>query len=171
MVVARPAGDLHAHALGCGVVAEVRTPWPARDGDVDRARQRVEPHLAVAVVRDRSHVTRGQPGRAHRVLRRLHQLVDRVRNLHHHDLRGVEQPCDVLGETEHRRAPLGLVGADALEDARAVVQRVREDVNPRVRPRDELTVHPDLLGRRDGHRSAFRRAAASAGGGDRVADL
>ena len=44
---------------------------------------------------------------------------------------------------EDRRAALGLVGADALEDAGAVVQRVGEYVYLRVLPGDELPVHPD----------------------------
>ena len=38
---------------------------------------------------------------------------------------------------------LGVVAADALEDARAVVQAVRQYVNLRVLPCDELAVHPD----------------------------
>ena len=60
VVVARPRRDLHAHALADRVVAEVRAPRPARDRHVDLARQRVEPHLAVAVVRDRPDVARRQ---------------------------------------------------------------------------------------------------------------
>ena len=43
-------------------------------------------------------------------------------------------------------ALVGLVAADALEDARAVVQPVRADVDRRIGPVDELAVHPDLLG-------------------------
>ncbi len=158
VVVARPARDLHADALGDRVGAEVRAPWPARDRDLDLARQRVQPHLAVAVVRDRPDVARRQPGGAHGVLRRLHQLVDGVRDLHHHDGGRVEEARDVLGQPEDGRALLGLVGADPFEDARAVVQRVRQYVNLRLGPRHELAVHPDLLGRRDGHRGAFPRA-------------
>ena len=38
-----------------------------------------------------------------------------------------------------------LVAADALEDAEAVVQRVRQDVDLGLVPGDELAVHPDLL--------------------------
>jgi hypothetical protein len=38
---------------------------------------------------------------------------------------------------------LGVVAADALEDAGAVVQAVREHVDLRVLPRDELAVHPN----------------------------
>ena len=46
---------------------------------------------------------------------------------------------------------VGLVGADALEHAHAVVQGVGEDVDLGVVPGDELAVHPDLLGGGDGH--------------------
>ena len=47
---------------------------------------------------------------------------------------------DVL---EDRRADLGVVAADALEDPGAVVQAVREYVDFCVLPGDELPVHPD----------------------------
>jgi hypothetical protein len=47
---------------------------------------------------------------------------------------------------EHRGADLGLVGADALEHARSVVQAVRQDVDLGVLPGDELPVHPDEVG-------------------------
>ena len=52
----------------------------------------------------------------------------------------------MVGQPEDGRALVGLVAADALEDARAVVQAVRPDVDRRVGPVDELAVHPDLLG-------------------------
>ena len=47
---------------------------------------------------------------------------------------------------EDRGPELGLVGADALEDAGAVVEAVAEYVDLGVVPCDELTVHPDRLG-------------------------
>ncbi len=40
----------------------------------------------------------------------------------------------------------GLVAANALEDAGAVVEAVRADMDGRVVPVDELAVQPDLLG-------------------------
>jgi hypothetical protein len=42
-------------------------------------------------------------------------------------------------------AAVGLIGADALEDARAVVEAVAEYVDVGVVPWDELAVHPDQL--------------------------
>src|ERR671937_3281380 len=52
----------------------------------------------------------------------------------------------MVGEPEDRGPVRGLVGPDPLEDAGAVVQPVGGDVHARVLPRDELAVHPDLLG-------------------------
>ena len=45
---------------------------------------------------------------------------------------------------EDRGALLGVVGADALEDAGAVVQAVAENVDLGVVPCDELAIHPDV---------------------------
>ena len=134
VVVARPRDDLHAHPLGERVVAEVGAPRPARDGHVHRARQRVEPHLAVAVVGDRADVADGEPGRPHgsfvastnssteygmSIIRIFAELRSR-------------SMCSVSRNT--RRPAVGLVGADALEHAGAVVERVREHVDLGVRP-------------------------------------
>ncbi len=50
----------------------------------------------------------------------------------------------MLAVAKDRRAlALGVVGADALEHARPVVERVGEHVDLRVLPGDELAVHPD----------------------------
>ena len=57
-------------------------------------------------------------------------LLARVRHVHHADLAAVEQAIDVLAEPEDGALAVGpLVGADALEGADAVVQRVRQDVD------------------------------------------
>ena len=169
-----PRRDLHAHAGRERVIAEVRAPRPARDRDVDLARQSVEAHLAVAVVDDRPDVAGAQSRRADGVFRRLHDLVDGVGDLHHHDLRRVEQAHDVLGETEDGRPAVGLVRADALEDPSAVVQRVGQYVRRRVTPWHQLAVVPDpsipvghrhrfLLDRgRDSSRGTRRSAGESA---------
>ena len=50
-----------------------------------------------------------------------------------------------LGNAEDRRAPLGLIAADAFEDPGPVVQPVAEHVDPRLVPGDELAVSPDQL--------------------------
>jgi hypothetical protein len=51
-------------------------------------------------------------------------LVGREAQLEADDLAGLEEARDVRVEGEHRRAPVRRVGADALEDARAVVEAV-----------------------------------------------
>ena len=56
------------------------------------------------------------------------------------------QALEVLAMAEDGGPPLGLVGADALEDAGSVVQAVAEHVDLGVVPCDELAVHPDALG-------------------------
>ena len=52
----------------------------------------------------------------------------------------------MVHEPEDGGTALGRVAADALEDSGAVVQAVRADVDPGVRPVHQLAVHPDLLG-------------------------
>src|SRR6185437_138457 len=91
-------------------------------------------------------VALGQAVRADEIPDRGLQLVARVRKLHVEKLRRVRQPFDVLGQPEDRCASGRLIRADPLEDTGAVVQAVRSDVNGRVRPVDELAVHPDLRG-------------------------
>src|SRR5207302_2260088 len=81
------------------------------------------------------------------------------------DLGAVEEAGDVVGEPEHGRAARCRVGADALEHAAAVVQRVRQDVDLGVVPVDELAVHPDLLDLVQGH------WFSSDSLGDAIADL
>ena len=53
----------------------------------------------------------------------------------------------MVAEPEDRRPLRRVVAADAFEDARPVVEAVRADMDARVVPVDEVTVHPDLRGR------------------------
>src|SRR6185312_1020061 len=95
------------------------------------------------------------------VERRLAQLLALVRDRHVVEVGRLEQPVDVVEMTEDRRADRGVVAAHALEDARAVVEPVREYVNLRVLPFDELPVHPDEV--RLLHVDApYRRCASTA---------
>src|SRR4029078_5574274 len=75
--------------------------------------------------------------------RRLAQPVAVVRDGHVAELGRLEQAVDVVEVAEERRADLGVVAADAPAHARGVVEPVREYVNLRVLPLDELPVHPD----------------------------
>ena len=102
------------------------------------ARQRVEAHLAVAVVGDRADVAAGQAGRGDRGLGGGDDLVDRVRDLHAHDLRAALNSRSMCSVRRNTAGPCdGLVGADALEHAGAVVQRVGEHVDLGLVPVDQ----------------------------------
>ena len=142
---ALPARDLGADPVPLALLAEIRAPRPRHDRDVDGVPHRRDAELAVADEGDRPEVAGRQLVGADHVPRRGLQLLDRVREVDVEELRRPVQPLEVVGEAEDGRAALGLVGADPLEDARAVVQAVRADVDRRVAPVDQLAVHPDLL--------------------------
>ena len=142
---ALPARDLGADPVPLALFAEIRAPGPRHDRDVDGVPHRRHAELAVADEGDRPQVAGRQLVGADHVPGRRLQLLDRVREVEVEKLRRPVQPLEVVGEAEDGRAALGLVGADPLEDARAVVQAVRADVDGRVGPVDQLAVHPDLL--------------------------
>ena len=77
---------------------------------------------------------------------RLADLLGRVGQLEVVELGRLREPLEVLAVAEDRRAALGLVAADALEDAGAVVEPVAQNVDLGVFPSHELAVHPDPLG-------------------------
>ena len=143
---APPGGDLRAHAVALALLAEVGAPLPAGDRDVDRRLERVQPHLPVAAVDDRTDVAGAQAVARDQLERRSAQLLGAVGHRHVVELGRAQQPVDVLGVAEHRRPELGVVAAHAVEDAGAVVQAVREHVDLGVLPRDEVSVHPDEVG-------------------------
>ena len=62
------------------------------------------------------------------------------------ELGRTQQAVDVLGVAEHGGPELGVVAADPLEHAGAVVQPVRQDVDLGVLTGDEISVHPDEVG-------------------------
>jgi hypothetical protein len=76
-------------------------------------------------------------------MRRIPKLLDRVGELHVVELAGAAQTLEVLAEAEHGGAPLGLIGADALEHPGAVVKPMAEYVDLGVFPCDQLAVDPD----------------------------
>jgi hypothetical protein len=83
---------------------------------------------------------------------RADEFVDRVRKRHVDELRRHLEASHVVGEAEHGRPALRLVGADPFEHPRPVVEPVAPDVDLGVVPVDELTVEPDLLGLVHGER-------------------
>src|SRR5581483_10956176 len=110
-------------------LAQVGAPRPAHDHDVDGVAARMHAQLAIAVERDRAQVALGEPVRGDRVEAGLADLLDRVRKLHVEEVRRVLESLQVVAEAEHRGPALGLVAADSLEDAGAVVEAVRADVD------------------------------------------
>ena len=125
------------------LLAEVGAPLPDGDRDVDRRVEREQAHRPVAAVDERADVAGAQAVAADELERGLAQLLAVERDRHVVQLGRLEQAVDVVVVAEDRRADLGVVAAHALEDARAVVQAVREYVDLRVLPGDELPVHPD----------------------------
>jgi hypothetical protein len=63
---------------------------------------------------------------------------------HAQDLGAVEQAISVLLQPEDGRAVDGVVGADALEGAAAVVQGMAQHVDLGVAPFHHFAIHPDL---------------------------
>ena len=108
--------------------------------------RRVDAHRAVADEDDRPQVALFELVRAKHLDARRHHLLARELALHERQLAAVEEALDVLLQAEDVALAVGaLVGANALEDADAVVERVREEVDVSGVLVDELAVEPDLF--------------------------
>ena len=167
------AARLGAHAVLDALLAEVGAPRPGGDDDLHRRVHGEQAHLAVAAEDQRADVAGLELVALEHLEGGVVELLDRVRHRHVVELGGPLDPLEVLGETEHGDAALGLVGADALEDPGAVVQRVREHVDLGVGPGDQRAVHPDRVHLGDrGHRLPPRvLSPGREGGEDRVCHL
>ncbi len=142
-----PGGDLGADSVLGALLAEVDPPREGGDDDVDRRVGRVEPEVAVAAVGERPDVAGAEGAATDQLVRRLADLLGGVGKLEVVELGRLLQPGEVLAVAEDGRASLGLIAADALEDAGAVVQPVAEHVRLCVLPRHELAVLPDQFRR------------------------
>ena len=131
---------------------EIGAPGPDRDDDVDRRALRVEAHLAVSAEGERADVAAAQPVPADQLLGGLADLLEGVVERQVVELSRLGESVQVVLMAEDRRADFGVVAADSLEDAGAVVQAVSEDVHIRLVPGDELAVLPDQLGLLHGRR-------------------
>src|SRR5665213_2572604 len=144
--MAGPGRDLHPNALFEAVGTEVRAPGPDTDDDVGRGTHRVDAHLSVAEVDERSNVaTVVHLVHAYGFDRGVAQLIERIGDIDHQDLAAAKQSFHVLAKSKDRDALGRLVGANSFEGAHAVVERVTEYVRGRVLPVDQRSVHPDLL--------------------------
>src|SRR5215213_6416427 len=141
-----PGGDLGADPVAEAILAEVRAPRPAHDHALHGVLAGGDAELAVAEEADRAQVALGKAVRLDELEAGRAEVLERERQRHREQARRVLQAPEVVRQAEDRRALVGLVAADALEDARPVVQAVGSDMDRRVGPVDELAVHPDLLG-------------------------
>jgi len=130
-----PRGDLGPDAVPLAVLAEVGAPRPDRDDHLDRRVLCIEPHLAIATKRERPDVAGPQSVAPDQFVRRLAQLVGRVGQLEVVELGRLRQPLEVVAVPKDSRAALGLIAADPLEDAGAVVQSMAEHVDLGISPR------------------------------------
>ena len=163
---APPTRHTHVHPPPDCLLSQIGSPLPGCDDGVDRAMEGVEPHLAVAAEDARPDVAGAQLVDADEFLGGLGKFLGAVWDVHAVDARGLVEAHHVVGEAETRRAARRIVAPQALEDARAVVNYVGEDVDFRVVPVHELAVHPDfsglgerwqgrLLGLSSGHERCF----------------
>ncbi len=119
-IVPPPRADLHRNTVGDAVVPEIGAPGPGGDGDVHRAGDGVEAHLAVPQVDQGTDVAPVvETVDPDQVPGGVHQLVDGVRDVDHEHPGRHQQAFDVVAEAEHGHAPLGGVGADALRTRRS----------------------------------------------------
>jgi hypothetical protein len=140
-----PGRHLRPHPVLLALLAEVRGPGPDGDEDIDRSALRVEAHLAVTAEGDRPDIAGAEPVPPDQLLGGLANLLERVWEWQVVELGGLGEPLEVILVAEDRRPDLRVVAADSLEDARSVVQPVREHVDVRLVPADELPVLPDQL--------------------------
>src|SRR5665213_389682 len=124
-------------------VTEIAAPVPRDYEHLHRRIHTVDAHLLPCTNDDRAQVTVTQVVRVHRVSGRLDQCVDVVAQRHPVDAARVLEAPHVIVGAEDGGAVRRLVAANALEDARCVVDGVTHHVDGRVVPRYELTVAPN----------------------------
>ena len=132
--------DGEAQALGARRRIEIGAPIPGGDGEVDLGRLRRDAHLLAAAPGERAHIAVAQLVRPHHIAAGLVDLGDRIGNLEVEAFGRLVQALAVLAELED----LAVIDALALEHGAAIMQRMGEKMHPRVTPRDELAVHPDV---------------------------
>src|SRR5205085_7688861 len=131
-----PGRDHGANPVLLAFFAKVYAPRPAHDHDVDGIAERGDTELAVSVERDRAQITLRASVPSDQVDTGRLQFLDRVRQVHIKQLRGVMEALQMVRQPEDRASLRRLICADSLEDAGAVVKAVRADVDLRVCPVD-----------------------------------
>src|SRR5256886_7005297 len=148
-MVAGEGGHVRPHTLlECGG-AQVRLPLPDSDSSVGLARVDGEVPAALRQPDQRADVTLPEPARAHHALAAFREILDPEGKLAPAEHpRRMEQPLEVFLQAEDRGPARRAIAADPLERGHSVVQRGREEVQPRLRRRAELPVQPHLRWRR-----------------------
>src|SRR6185503_16685226 len=146
-VVALKARDLAADAVLERVGAEVRAPAPGNDEGLDRIVGREHTHLSLTDHDQGADVALVHCIRAQHLHAAFLDLLRGDLGLDQDQPARIEQAGYVIIETEDRRfTGSALVGADALESADAVVQRVGQDRGlSAVLPVEDFAVPPDLF--------------------------
>src|SRR5208282_6825131 len=154
-----PGADADVHATLQALVAEIASPFPAREIRFDRSVFRIDAAGAITAQNNRTQITRRHFVDADQFEVGFAELVDREGNFHAIDVGGIEKALHVFAIAENRGALWRAVTADSLEDGGAVADDVSEDVNLRIVPIDELAVVPNLIGfgEGQGHVVAPRR--------------
>ena len=144
-VMAREARCLDADAALQSLVAQISTPGPGGNHQVNGVAFGRDAKLFVANPGQRANVATGQLVNAHHIELRLHHLSLRERNLHAQNFGAVEEALGVLFQSKNTGAAvLQMIGAHALKRTTAVMQRVGQHVDFCVTPLNHLTVHPDF---------------------------
>ena len=103
-VVAGEGTGAHLDALLQGFLAHVGAPAPGGDDHMDLQAAGAQAHAFASVEHHRADIGAFQVVLAHGGAGRLVDLVAAVRDLHVHDVRGVEQPVGMRLQAEDRRA-------------------------------------------------------------------
>src|SRR5208283_2850177 len=114
---------LEARALLLAVGAQICSPWPGCNCHASLVGARGKAHLAVGIETDRAQVAFGEAVDPDHVGAGLDELLAAERNRHLADMRGFEQPADVLMAAENRRlAVVALVASHPFKDGQPVMQ-------------------------------------------------
>ena len=71
------------------------------------------------------------------------QFILRISKRYPHDVTGFQKSCNVFGKFQHSLSTRRLVDTHVVERQRSALQTLREYVDRRILPLDELTVAPD----------------------------
>src|SRR5690606_31510808 len=148
-----PPAGADSYTLLQPVRAQVRTPFPGGNCNVNRViRLGREADVPVS-----SHCDRANVGAIHQVVCNYDVLADAgefvaaVWDRHTIDFRRIQEALHMIGQPEDFWPLRSLVHTYALEHRGSVMQRVRQDVNRGLLPRNHPAVHPDQFAALETH--------------------